>query len=246
MRMRTSLEGKRVLVTGGTTGIGRATFIQLVEAGAHVLIFGRDGPSLEEALAYADGARDRAHGMLADVATPAAVDRVFEEVEHRLGGLDILVACAALGADPLDEMSEADWRYVIETNLVGYLACAKRAIDRMKRSGGGHLLFIGSISTDIKAVGESVYAATKGGIKAFAETLRKEVAEMNIKVTVVEPGSVGSDMQPCDVEEQRRAIAREEMLAADEIADGILFALTRSARCDVLNIRMEPRLQKTA
>lgn len=116
----------------------------------------------------------------------------------------------------------------------------------MKRSGGGHLLFIGSISTDIKAVGESVYAATKGGIKAFAETLRKEVAEMNIKVTVVEPGSVGSDMQPCDVEEQRRAIAREEMLAADEIADGILFALTRSARCDVLNIRMEPRLQKTA
>ena len=76
--------------------------------------------------------------------------------------------------------------------------------------------------------------------------MRKEVAEHNIRISVVEPGSVGSDMQPCTPEEQRAAIARHEMLPAEQIAEAILFVLTRPDSCDVLNLRIEPRLQKTA
>ena len=106
------------------------------------------------------------------------------------------------------------------------------------------MLFIGSISTEIKAEGESVYSATKAGIQAFAETLRKEVAEKNIKMSVIQPSSVATPMQECSDEDKRRAIADDEMLYAEEIAEAVHFALTRSPRADVANLRIEPRLQK--
>ncbi|MDX3901252.1 MAG: SDR family oxidoreductase [Sphingobium sp.] len=243
---RTSLEGKRILVTGGTTGIGRATVALLAREGARVLTFGRHQPELDEALAHARDGRGSVEGLTADVATREGIDQVFDALDETLGGIDMLVACAALGAQPVHEMEEDDWRYVIETNLVGYLASARRAIERMEAQGGGHLLFVGSISTEIKAQGESVYSATKAGIQAFAETLRKEIADRNIKVSVIQPGSVATPMQECSDEEKSRAIEDHEMLYAEEIAEAIHFTLTRSERCDIVNLRIEPRLQKTS
>ena len=243
-RSNVALAGKRTLVTGGTTGIGRAIVGLLAEEGARILTFGRHEEELRDSLENAGLGAEC--GLIADSATREGVEAVFEAVDERLGGIDILIACAALGAEPLHEMEEEDWRYVVETNLVGYLACGRRAIKRMEQSGGGQLLFVGSISPRIMAPGESVYAATKGGIQSFAETLRKEVAEKNIRVTLIEPGSVGTDMQECSLEEQRAAIARHEMLYAEDVAEAIHFALTRPEHCDVLDLRIEPRLQKTA
>jgi NADP-dependent 3-hydroxy acid dehydrogenase YdfG len=238
------LAGKRIVVTGGTTGIGRATMHLLVEAGAHVLTCGRDQAALDVALADAPPGEGAVHGVIADMATREGVAALFAEADARLGGVDVLVANAALGAQPLPEMADADWRYVVETNLVGYLACAHAAMERMGE-GGGHLLFVSSISPEIKAPGESVYAATKGGIDAFAETLRKEVADRYVRVSLIAPGSVGTDMQTCSGTEQAEAIANDEMLDAAEIAEAILFVLTRSPSCDVVSLRIEPRVQKT-
>lgn len=241
MNRREELAGKRILVTGGTTGIGRETVALLAARGGRVLTFGRNREPLEEVLGAVSGVT----GLTADVADRTGVEAVFEAVDRELGGIDILVACAALGAQPIHEMSDEGWRYVVETNLIGYLACARAAIERMRRSGGGHLLFIGSISTEIKAPGESVYSATKAGIQAFAETLHKEVAADNIRVSVIQPGSVATDMQECDEAEKSEAIARDEMLHAVEIAEAVEFVLTRSQRADVVSLRIEPRMQKT-
>jgi NADP-dependent 3-hydroxy acid dehydrogenase YdfG len=241
-----NLAGKRILLTGGTTGIGRATLALLAGNGARLLTFGRDPAPMEQALADARAAGGEVHAVTADAATREGIAQVFDAVDGRLGGIDILVACAALGAQPIHEMADDDWRYVIETNLVGYLACAREAIVRMEPAGGGHLLFVGSISTEIKAAGESVYSATKAGIQAFAETLRKEVADKNIKVSVIQPGSVATDMQECADDEKKQAVADEEMLHAAEIADAIRYVLTRSPRTDIVNLRIEPRLQKTS
>ena len=244
---QTSLEGKRILVTGGTTGIGRETVRLLVAEGARVVTFGRNQEPLDEAIAHARGGSGDVTGLTADAATRDGVDAVFAAVDERLGGLDILVACAALGADPLHEMEEDAWRYVIETNLVGYLACAQRAIKRLEAAGGGHLVFVGSISAEIKAAGESVYSATKAGIQAFAETLRKEIsADKNIKISIIQPGATDTDMQEADSDEKRQAVADHEMLMSEEVADAIRYVLTRSARADVVNLRIEPRIQPTS
>ncbi|MGF7151963.1 NADP-dependent 3-hydroxy acid dehydrogenase YdfG [Sphingomonas zeicaulis] len=245
MLEHTDLSGKRILLTGGTTGIGRATLELLASEGARILTFGRDEEALADTLTGTSGGA-AVVGITADAATVEGIEHVFQAVDAKLGGIDILIACAALGADPIDQMAEGDWRYVVETNLVGYLACAKAAIERMEAQGGGHLLFVGSISTEIKAVGESVYSATKAGIQAFAETLRKEVADRNIRVSVVQPGSVDTDMQECSAEEKRAARSRHEMLQAEEVAEAIRFILTRSPACDIVNLRIEPRLQKTS
>jgi len=241
----TSLRGKRILLTGGTTGIGRATLKMLASEGARVLTFGRHQEELDDALASAreDG---EVVGLTADAATREGIEAVYAAVDEKLGGIDMLVACAALGAEPIHEMPDQDWRYVIETNLIGYLACAKDAIERMEHQGAGHLLFVGSISTEIKAKGESVYSATKAGIQAFAETLRKEIADKNIKVSVVQPGSVDTDMQECGEDEKREAVAKQQMLQAEEIAEAIQFVLTRSQASDIVNLRIEPRIQKTS
>ena len=244
-----SLKGKRVLLSGGTTGIGRATLLLLAREGARVLTYGRDAQHLEDALAEvraeAEQAGGEIHGMTADSSRREDLDKVFAAVDEKLSGIDILIANAALGAEPVHEMAPDAWRYVIETNLVGYMACAQGAIARMEGQGG-QLLFVSSIATDIKKPGESVYAASKAGIEAFAGTLRKEVQEKRIRVSVIQPGATGSDMQPGDDDSRREAIANDEMLYAEEVAEAILFALTRSGRADVVNIRIEPLLQKTS
>jgi 3-hydroxy acid dehydrogenase/malonic semialdehyde reductase len=246
MNSRTTLEGKRILVTGGTKGIGFATVRLLAEQGARVLTFGRNQAGLDDVLASARGSRGTVNGITADVSMKDGVEEVFVAVDSELGGIDILVTCAAIGAQPIHDMADDEWRQVVETNLIGTLASARGAIKRMEAQGGGHLVFVGSISTEIKAEGESVYSATKAGIQAFAETLRKEVASKNIKVSVVQPGSVATPMQECSDAEKREAIANHEMLLAEEIAEAIEFVLTRSERTDVVNLRIEPRLQKTS
>lgn len=240
---KTELAGKRVLLTGGTTGIGRATLALLAAEGARILTFGRHAPELEEALANARSHGDSGvEGLVADVSTSEGVAAVFAAVDEKLGGIDILINNAGVAIKPTQEVSDADWRYGVETDFVGYLACARAAIERMKE-GGGHIVFVGSVSAEHKSPGMSTYAATKAGIQTYAETLRSEVAKQNIKVTLIEPGLVSADLQGMPVEEQREKIARDEMLYAEELADTIIFALTRSARTDVVSLRVEPRLQ---
>ncbi|UDF05314.1 SDR family oxidoreductase [Asticcacaulis sp. AND118] len=243
----TSLQGKRVLVTGGTTGIGRATVALLVEQGARVVTFGRHQPELEDSLRHARGINPAAnlHGLTANVATREGVAAVFAAVDLHLGGLDILINNAGLAVAGAQDTPDEEWRLAAETNFLGYIACAREAIHRMQVTGSGHIVFIGSVSAEFQSPGSSVYAATKAGIETYAKTLRKEVMESNIKVTLIEPGSVGADMQDKSPEEQREAIARNEMLYAEELADTIGFALTRSARTDVSVMRVEPLLERT-
>ncbi|MCR6659696.1 MAG: SDR family oxidoreductase [Asticcacaulis sp.] len=240
----TSLHGKRILVTGGTTGIGRATVAQLAEAGARVLTFGRHEPELQDLLENARQYSDTVYGLVADVSSTDGIAKEFTEVDAQLGGLDILIANAGLSVEGAQDTPDSEWRNAVETNFLGYIASAREAIQRFRTSGGGHIVFVGSISAEAQSPGTSVYAATKAGVETYAKTLRKEVMEENIKVTLVEPGSVGADMQEKSPEEQRAAIEKHEMLYAEELADTILFALTRSPRTNVSVVRVEPRVQK--
>lgn len=237
------LAGQRVLITGGTTGIGRATLDLLAGAGARVFVFGRDPQALADALDGVRGAPGEARGITADVAKADDIEQVFAAVDKAFGGLDILIANAAIGAEPIDEMAEPDWRYVVEANVVGAMSCARAAVARMKDQGGGQIVLIGSISADHKRSGESVYAPTKAAVRTFGETLRKEVAESRIRVCVIDLGSVDTDMQQDDAAAKREAVHNGEMLPAADVADAIGFVLTRPPACNIGHMHIEPIMQ---
>ncbi len=243
----TPLQGKRILVTGGTTGIGRAILALLAQKGGRVLTFGRNSEPLDDALTHArQVGGDEVYGLTADVAYKEGVDEVFRAVDSQLGGIDVLIANAGIGAKPAQETSDEDWRYAVETDLMGYIACAREAIARMGDKGG-HIVFIGSLTSERKGKGSSVYAAAKAAGQVYAEALRKEVQDKNIKVSIVEPGTVGADLRgPSETPEmQREKIAKHEMLYAEEIADAVAYVLEASPRTDIVNLRIEPRLQPT-
>jgi NAD(P)-dependent dehydrogenase (short-subunit alcohol dehydrogenase family) len=239
------LHGKRVLITGGAGGVGSAVAQRMVAAGAKVLLSDRDELQLREAIArLAPGGEIEA--VTADLSSTHGLKRMFDRVDDWLGGLDILIACAGVGSGPLLEMDDAGWRYVIESNLVSYVACTKGAIDRIKKgnTANGMVILVGSISVHIKAVGESVYNASKGGVASFAETLRKELIPEGIRITLIEPGAIGSAMQPYSAEERSKEMQAYRMLPPGEVAEAILFAATRPAGVDVVTLRIEPLVQK--
>lgn len=238
-----SLVDKRILITGGTTGIGRAIAVLLGSYGANIFTFGRHQEPLDEVLSAVRETGGRAEGIIADSTKPEDVARVFQQVEETLGGLDILVNCAALGGESIEEMTDEDWRYVIETNLVGYLATTKEALNRMRSQQKGHIVLVGSMSADVREGGSSVYVATKSAIQGFAESLRKEVNKQGIKVSLVEPGAVGSDMQSTTPEEEREGQEKGEMLRAEDIAVCVHYILTQPQRCDVVSVQIRPHLQ---
>ena len=241
----TALKDRRVLVTGAAGGVGLALCQRLHKAGARIMLTDRNAGLLDQALASLGPAPDL-HAFAADLSGPEATAALFAAVDHRLGGLDILVGCAGIGSEPLMAFHDESWRDVIASNLVSYVGCVRAAVDRIRRNADdtGSVILLGSISVHIKAVGESVYNAAKGGVASFAETLRKELIPDRIRVTLIEPGAIASSMQPFSTEERQRRTARHQLLPPEEVAEAILFAATRPAGVDCVTLRIEPMDQK--
>jgi NADP-dependent 3-hydroxy acid dehydrogenase YdfG len=237
------IAGKGIVITGGTTGIGRTTALLLAQLGARVLVFGRHAPELEDAMHDLEDVSDEVYGLVADVSRLADVDRVFREADERLEHVDVLINNAALSGDSIIDHSVEDADYIVRTNVLGYIACAHAAIPRMKKLGGGHIINVGSMSADTRGKGSSLYTTTKTAIQGFSESLRKEVNKFGIKVTLIEPGAVGTDMQPETPEEQREKEAAGEMLKAEDIAACIHYCLVQPPRCDVITVQIQPHKQ---
>lgn len=191
--MPTSLQGKAVVVTGETTGIGRATAELLASQGANVLILGRHETELSEALADMP-TEGKVYGLVADTTKPADIEKIFAEADAKMGGVDILINNAAEAAKSILDTEYDEWQYVVQANILGYMGCSRQAIDR--------IVNIGSLSAKLRSSGDDVYVATKSAIEGFSESLRKQVNEMGIKVSLIEPGKVGADFPNSTPEEQ--------------------------------------------
>jgi NADP-dependent 3-hydroxy acid dehydrogenase YdfG len=235
-----SFHGLHVLLSGGTTGIGRATALQLVRHGASVFIFGRHDAELRDALEDGKGGPGSLHGTTADQADPAQVKEVFDEVDRVFPHLDVLINNAAVGGDDLLEQNDSDVAYVVAANLCGYLYCTRHAVARMKARKSGHIINIGSIVTEKLSAGGEIYTATKAANHALSESARKSLQECGIKVTLIEPGRTGSDLLDQSPEEQRRCEAVLEMMKAEDVADAVCYCLTQSRRAVITSLQIEP------
>ena len=235
-----SLKGKRAIVTGGTTGIGRAIAVLLASEGATVDICGRNEQHLQDAL-EAIGAVGSVQGMAIDLAERQNVERYFADATARLGGLDVAVINAAIPADGLSEMDERGLRYAIATDFTAYLMSAHEAIEAMG-DGGGDIVLIGSMSAHVLGPSSTVYAGMKAGIAAFAEALRKELGNRNIRVCLVEPGFTQADFHypDLDAEQQKQMVRDEKMLRSEDIAVAVHYALTQPRRAVVQQVTVAP------
>ena len=235
-----SLKGKRAIISGGTTGIGRAIAVLLASEGVKVFVCGREQDHLDDALARIREVGE-GEGMTLDLSEADNSKKFVEAGVEALGGLDIAVVNAAIAAEGLTDMSEADLRYAIATNFTAYLLTAHAAAAALKDRGD--IVLIGSMSAHVLGPGSTVYAGIKYGIQGFAKALRRELGPKGIRVANVEPGKTGSNMQMPDIspEEQREAIRKDEMLRAEDIAVGVHYLLTQPRRAVVQQLTITPR-----
>lgn len=186
------LKGCTALVTGGTRGIGRAIAEELAMAGARIVVTGR-AAAAHAAAATLPG---DAIGMVCDVSDEAAVDELFGWVAEDLGHVDILVNNAGVNADAAThKMSAADFRRVIDVNLVGSWLCSRAAIRSLRDRGlPGSIINVSSVAAIAGNAGQANYAASKAGIEALTKSLARENASRNIRVNAIRPGLIRTDM----------------------------------------------------
>jgi NADP-dependent 3-hydroxy acid dehydrogenase YdfG len=236
-----SLEGRKAVITGGTTGIGRAIGVLLASEGVEIFTCGRDPQHLEDGLARINEV-GKGSGIAVDLAEQKGLDRFFAEAEKTLDAYDIAVINAAVPAGGLTEMDEDEMRYAVATDFTAYLLSAHKAAAHMKDKGD--IILIGSVSAHTLGPHSTVYAGMKAGIAGFSEALRKELGPKGIKVGLVEPALTGADFQYPDIpaDKQAEMINAEEMLRAEDIAVGVHYMLTQPRRAVVQQLTITQRV----
>jgi len=235
-----SLRGRKAIITGGTTGIGRAIAVLLASEGVKVFVCGRTPEHLVDAL-------ERIHevgegdGINVDLAETSELDHFFQAARDYLANPDIVVINAAVPAKSLSEMTAAQVRYALATDFTAYVMSAHAACDLL--GDKGDIVLIGSMSAHVLGPGSTVYAGMKHGIQGFSEALRRELGPKGIKVSLVEPGKTGADFQYPDIpaDKQREMIKAETMLRAEDIAVGVYYLLTQPRRTVIQQLVIVPR-----
>jgi glucose 1-dehydrogenase len=197
---RRILAGQKALVTGGSSGIGRAVAIALGGAGADVAVNYRSGA--EEAHEVVDAIKDKSSNAIAlqaDVSKEDQVQAMFARIFEAFGTVDILVANAGLQQDaPFDQMTLQQWNTVLGVNLAGQFLCAREAVREFKRRGvrkevscaAGKIICMSSVHDTIPWAGHVNYAASKGGVMLMMKSIAQEVAPYRIRVNSISPGAI--------------------------------------------------------
>ena len=221
-----TLDGKTAIVTGASSGIGAATVRALRATGARVAAGARRKERLEADVALA-----------LDVTEPESCERFVEEAVAALGGLDVLVNAAglALGRELFWDSSEEDERTVLETNVNGLIRMTRLCLPHLR--DGGHIVNIGSVAGRQAYEKGSLYVASKFAVRGFTYALREDLLGRPIRLTTVDPGLVETDFSRVRFrgdEEQAAAVYRGvEAMTPDDIAECVLFALTRPPHVNV-------------
>jgi NADP-dependent 3-hydroxy acid dehydrogenase YdfG len=245
-----SLKQKVAIVTGASSGIGEATAIALAAAGAKVAIAARRSERLETLTQRIQQNGGEALPITADVANEAQVQDMVSATKDKWGRVDILVNNAGvmlLGS--IYEANTEDWRRMFDVNVLGLMYATHAILPLMKAQGEGHIVNISSVAGRVANAGTGVYNATKWAVGAFSESLRKEVHKDKIRVTIIEPGLVATELPQhiTNSEAKERAKAFYESvrsLDSEDIAAAIVYAVTQPPHVNVNEILIRPTEQE--
>jgi len=244
------LAGKVALVTGASSGIGEATAIALADAGAAVAIGARRRDRLD---ALAGKLRDGGARVLQldlDVTDEQACTAAVARTREELGSLDVLVNNAGVmllgtivGADT------EDWRRMVQTNVMGVMYMTHAAIEGMVEQGSGDVVNMSSVAGRVARSGAGVYNASKWAVNAFSESLRQEVTGRGVRIGLVEPGAVATELTDHITQPEAKAASVEmytsmRALQAEDIARAVLYLVTQPAHVAVNEVLIRPTDQQ--
>lgn len=240
--MGISLRGMTALVTGASAGIGRATALALAKEGVRLLICARDAAKLptEKECVGAEAV----HRFAMDVSSQASVKNAFAALPDEWKSVDILVnnAGKARGLAKIYEDDPAHWDEMIDTNVKGLLWVTRECVPGMVQRGRGHVVNLGSTAGYYNYPGGGVYCGTKAAEKAITESLKMDLLGTPVRVSSIDPGMVETEFSKVrfggDEERAGKVYAGLTPLVAEDVADAIVWVVTRPARVNVHNILM--------
>jgi len=270
MSQTQTLTGKVAVVTGASSGIGRAIAEKLGAAGAHVFLAGRTREAMDASKRKIDSAGGRATVVALDVREPKQVQNLVQTAVKDAGRLDIMVNNAGLSyPSPIVDADPDEWRAMLETNVLALLVGCQAAVRAMRQSKTeGHIVNISSIAAQRNDSG--VYGATKHAVNCICSTLRKELEEDSIRVVNIMPGAIatnfarnfdpafianfvratGLDIEvkrgerlPDEVMEKLQPMMKQVLGNAEDVADAVLYAVTQPIHVNVAEIVVRPPKQ---
>ncbi|MFD1913969.1 SDR family oxidoreductase [Halodurantibacterium flavum] len=245
--MSEGIEGKIVLITGGSTGLGAETAKLLAARGAHVAVAARRKDRLNEVVAQIEQAGGMARAYTLDVTDKAQVEAVVDAVVTDFGRLDVLVNNAGLmPIRPMSEVNTGEWDQMIDVNLKGVLYGIASVLPRFLAQESGHIINLSSVAgIKVFAPGGTVYSGTKFAVSAISEGLRQEVGA-KVRVTSIEPGAVDSELKHGTSGTATETVLDfyKEAIPASSVARAIAFAIEQPADVDINAIVLRPTSQQ--
>jgi NADP-dependent 3-hydroxy acid dehydrogenase YdfG len=241
----TDLKDQVVAVTGASSGIGEATALACARAGAAVALAARRSDRIEALAERIRGEGGSALAVTCDVGEEDQANDFVHRAHGELGRLDVLVNNAGVMLlGPIENAPTDEWRQMIHVNLFGVLYCTHAALPLMRDQGTGHIVNVSSVAGRLARMGSGVYNLTKFGVGAFSEALRQEAVAIGVRVTLIEPGAVATELpghnRPEILDQMRQAFAGVTPLTSEDIADAVVYTIAQPSNVSVNEVLIRP------
>lgn len=247
--MNKKLNGRVAVVTGASSGIGEATALALSEEGAKVAIVARRADRLDALEKRISQAGGTALSVVADVSTAGNAEKAIKETIAKWGQVDILINNAGIMLlGPVTGADVTDFKRMFDINVMGLMYCTHAALPGMKERKSGHIVNISSVSGRQVSARSAVYSATKFAVGAFSDGLRQEVHKDNIRVTIIEPGAVATELTDHITHSATKDAVKSWVdsmtpLTSEDIAAAIVYAVSQGEHVNVNEILIRPTQQ---